>query len=531
MEPLVLGWREWVALPRLGLPALKAKIDTGAKTSALHAFSIETFGPAEAPRVRFGVHPVDYNSDVEVWCTAKVVDRRYVRSSNGQAEHRYIIETPIRIAGREWPIEVSLSNRHTMAHRMLLGRGALEAQSVNVRPWCEYLQDKLSFAIYADKALAAPQRRSLRIALLTMEPGNYSNRRLIEAAEARDHVIEPIDTLRCYMDIKSIASAVHYEGKALPNYDFVIPRIGVSITAYGTAVVRQFEMTGAQVLNSAQAIVQSRDKLFAHQLMAMHKLPTPDTAFASSHHDTEDLIKMVGGTPLVLKFLHGTQGKGVMLAENRKAAAALIEALRNAEESFLVQQFVAELAGQDLRCIVLDGKVIAAMVQALGHRRLPGQSAHRRHRLRDQDFARGTQARHPGRVQARLEIRGGGYFAVRERAAAARSQFLARTRRHREDHERRYCRAGAGLHRAPHFPRQAAPEKGRLSTAATARKLVKKSKMRLLETAAAASFPLLLHKAGSWLSGLQRELLPLADKAAILSGSWFIYSPGCFVLF
>ena len=363
MEQLVLGWREWVSLPQLGLPALKAKIDTGAKTSALHAFSIETFGPADAPRVRFGVHPVDYNSDVEVWCTAKVADRRYVRSSNGQSEYRYIINTPIRIAGREWPIEVSLSNRHTMAHRMLLGRSALEAQSIHVHPWSEYLQDELSFDVYAGRALTPPPRRSLRIALLTMEPGNFSNRRLIQAAEARDHVIEPIDTLRCYMNIKSIASAVHYEGKALPYYDFVIPRIGVSVTAYGTAVVRQFEMTGAQVLNTAQAIVQSRDKLFAHQLMAMHKLPTPDTAFASSHNDTEDLIKMVGGTPLVIKFLRSTQGKGVVLAENRKAAVALIEALRNAEASFLVQQFVSESAGQDLRCIVLDGKVIAAMVR------------------------------------------------------------------------------------------------------------------------------------------------------------------------
>jgi len=363
MEPLVLGWREWVALPQLGLPALKAKIDTGAKTSALHAFSIETFGPADAPRVRFGVHPVDYDSNVEVWCTAKVVDRRQVRSSNGQAEQRYIINTPIRIGGREWPIEVSLSNRHTMAHRMLLGRSALDAQSVNIHPWSEYLQGKFSFDVYADQALTPPPRRSLRIALLTMEPDNFSNRRLIEAAEERDHVIEPIDTLRCYMNIKSIASAVHYEGKALPSYDFVIPRIGASITAYGTAVVRQFEMTGAQVLNSAQAILQSRDKLFAHQLMAMNKLPMPDTAFASSHNDTEDLIKMVGGPPLVIKFLQSTQGKGVVLAENRKSAASLIEALRNADASFLVQQFISEAAGQDLRCIVLDGKVIAAMVR------------------------------------------------------------------------------------------------------------------------------------------------------------------------
>ncbi len=363
MEPFVLGWREWVALPQLGLPAVKAKIDTGAKTSALHAFSIETFGPLDAPRVRFGVHPVDYDSDVEVWCTAKVVDRRHVRSSNGQAEQRYIIETPIRIGGREWPVEISLSNRHTMAHRMLLGRTALDAQPVTIHPWSEYLQDKLSYDVYADQAQSAPLKRPLRIALLTMEPGNVSNRRLIAAAEERDHVMEPINTLRCYMNIKSIASAVHYEGKTLPAYDFVIPRIGASITAYGTAVVRQFEMTGAQVLNSAQAIVQSRDKLFAHQVMAMHKLPMPDTAFASSHHDTEDLIKMVGGTPLVIKLLQSSQGNGVVLAENRKAAASLIEALRNADASFLVQQFVSEAAGQDLRCLVLDGKVIAAMVR------------------------------------------------------------------------------------------------------------------------------------------------------------------------
>ncbi len=363
MEPFVLGWREWVALPQLGLPAVKAKIDTGAKTSALHAFSIETFGPADAPRVRFGVHPVDYSTDIEVWCTAKIVDRRHVRSSNGQAEQRYIINTPIRIGDHEWPIEISLSNRYTMAHRMLLGRTALEAQSANIHPWSEFRQEKLSYDVYGDQARGAPLPRSLRMALLTMEPENFSNRRLIEEAEKRGHMIQPINTLRCYMNIKSIASAVHYEGKTLPDFDFVIPRIGASITAYGTAVVRQFEMTGAQVLNSAQSIVQSRDKLFAHQLMAMHKLPMPDTAFASSHHDTEDLIKMVGGTPLVIKLLQSSQGKGVVLAENRKSAASLIDALRDADASFLVQQFITEAAGQDLRCIVLDGKIIAAMVR------------------------------------------------------------------------------------------------------------------------------------------------------------------------
>lgn len=362
MEPFVLGWREWVALPQLGLPAVKAKIDTGARTSALHAFSIETFGPIEAPRVRFGVHPVDYRNDIEVWCTAKVIDRRPVRSSNGQTEQRYIITTPIRIGGREWTIDVSLSNRYTMAHRMLLGRTALEAQSATILPWSEYRQEKLNFDVYEGNIYAALPR-SLRIALLTMEPDNFSNKRLIEEAEKRDHVIETINTMRCYMNIKSIASAVHYDGKPLKDFDVVIPRIGASITAYGTAVVRQFEMTGALCLNSAQAILQSRDKLLAHQLMAMHKLPMPDTAFASSHHDTEDLIKMVGGTPLVIKLLQSSQGKGVVLAENRKSAASLIDTLRNADASFLVQQFIPEAAGQDLRCIVLDGKVIAAMAR------------------------------------------------------------------------------------------------------------------------------------------------------------------------
>src|SRR5690606_9633685 len=205
-------------------------------------------------------------------------------------ENRYIIKTPIRIGSREWEIEISLSNRETMAHRMLLGRTALEAQAATVLPYAEFRQQVLSFDVYADKLSRPPVQRPLRIALLTMEPDNYSNRRLIEEAEKRDHVIEPIQTLRCYMNIKSIASAVHYDGATLPNFDVVIPRIGASITAYGTAVVRQFEMTGAFCLNSANAIQQSRDKLLAHQILAAHDLPMPDTAFARSYDNMEELL-------------------------------------------------------------------------------------------------------------------------------------------------------------------------------------------------------------------------------------------------
>jgi ribosomal protein S6--L-glutamate ligase len=356
-----VGWREWVSLPQLGLPAIKAKVDTGARTSALHAFSIETFGPENQPKVRFGVHPVEGNDAIEVYCTAKVVDRRPVISSNGQAEQRYIIEAPIRIGDREWPIEISLSNRETMAHRMLLGRTALESEEAVVEPWSEYKQGLLSYDVYKNRLQREPVERPLRIALLTMEPENYSNSRFVAAAEARDHVIESVRTARCYMNINSLASTVHYDGAALPFFDAVIPRIGAQISAYGTAVVRQFEMTGAFCVNSATGITNSRDKLLAHQIMASSGLPMPITAFASSPHDTDDLIAMVGGPPLVVKLLRSTQGKGVVLAENKKSAQSVIDAFRNAEANFLVQQFIADAGGKDIRCIVLDGKVIAAM--------------------------------------------------------------------------------------------------------------------------------------------------------------------------
>lgn len=366
MDSFVLGWREWAALPKLGLPAIKAKIDTGARTSALHAFFVETFGPADKPRVRFGVHPVEGRDDIQVYCTAKVVGRRQVISSNGQSELRYIIRTPIRIGDKEWPIEISLSNREALTHRMLVGRTALEPQEAVVQPWTEFRQEKLDYDVYDSVATHPPVDRPLRIALLTMEPENDSNRRIIKAAEKRDHVIESLKTLRCYININSLASSVHYDGEALAYFDAVIPRIGSSITAYGTAVVRQFEMTGAFCLNSANAISNSRDKLLAHQLMAMHSLPMPTTAFASSPHSTDDLIEMVGGPPLVVKLLQSTQGKGVVLAENKKTASSMIDAFRNAEANFLVQQFVAEAAGQDIRCIVLDGKVIASMRRESG---------------------------------------------------------------------------------------------------------------------------------------------------------------------
>lgn len=356
----VLGWEEWASLTELGLPALKVKVDTGAKTSALHAFGIEPFGEGQR-RVRFGVHPVPGRDDIEIICNGMIVDRRQFTSSNGETEWRYVIGTRVKIGQREWPIEVSLTNRQAMSYRMLLGRGALGPDMV-VNPALSCQQGTLDYALYEPTAPSAPARsQGLRIALLTREPASYSSSRLKEAALARGHSIEAIDTARCYLSINSSAPAVHCNGQPLPFYDAVIPRIGSSITRYGMAVVRQFEIMGTFSLNRAQAIGNSRDKLLAHQTLAQHRIPMPSTAFAHSTKDTHRLIDLLGGPPLVIKLLASTQGRGVVLAKTVLAAESQISAFRVLDADFLVQDFVEEAAGSDIRCLVVGGRVVATM--------------------------------------------------------------------------------------------------------------------------------------------------------------------------
>lgn len=359
----ILGWEEWVSLPDLSLPAIKAKIDTGARTSALHAVAIEPFGTDEKPQVRFIMHPDPANPSIEVVCSAKVIDRRNVTSSNGVAELRYVIRVNISVGGRSWPIDVSLTNRETMGYRMLIGRSALP-DDFSVRPGTSFQQPILSFDVYRKKqGRKSIPKRPLRIGILTQAPKNYSNTRMIEAAEARGHVIDCIYTSRCYMAINAHKPEVHYDGKPLPRYDAIIPRIGTSLTFYGMAVVRQFEAMGVYCLNNAAPIGASRDKLLAHQVLSQHGLGMPTTAFAKSSHDTKGILDLVGGAPVVVKLLESTQGKGVVLADNRKGASAIVDAFRGLNAHFLVQEFVKEANGSDLRCFVVDGRVVGAMMR------------------------------------------------------------------------------------------------------------------------------------------------------------------------
>jgi ribosomal protein S6--L-glutamate ligase len=199
------------------------------------------------------------------------------------------------------------------------------------------------------------------LGILSRAPKLYSTRRLVEAAKERGHQVEIVDPLRCYMNITSNKPRVHYKEKVLDYFDAVLPRIGASVTFYATAVLRQFEMQEVFAANESVAISRSRDKLRSLQLLAKKGIGLPVTSFAHSTKMTEHLIALVGGPPCIIKILEGTQGKGVVLADNQKAAESVIEMLRGLKSNFLVQEYIKESAGADIRCLVVGDKVVASM--------------------------------------------------------------------------------------------------------------------------------------------------------------------------
>jgi ribosomal protein S6--L-glutamate ligase len=201
----------------------------------------------------------------------------------------------------------------------------------------------------------------LRIAILSRGPQLYSTKRLVEAAKARGHDVQVINPLKCYMNINMRQPSIHIGGKELAPFDAVIPRIGASITFYGSAVLRQFEMMGVYTINDSVGLSRSRDKLRSMQLLSRKGIGLPITGFANKPSDIPDLIDMVGGAPLVVKLLEGTQGIGVVLAETRKAAESVLEAFMGLKANIMVQEYIKEANGADIRCFVLGDKVIAAM--------------------------------------------------------------------------------------------------------------------------------------------------------------------------
>ena len=201
----------------------------------------------------------------------------------------------------------------------------------------------------------------MKIAILSRNSKLYSTMRLVEAARARGHRVRVLDPLRCYMRIEPSKFSVHYKGRALSGFHAVIPRVGASITFYGTAVLRQFEMMGVYTPNSSDAVLRARDKLRCLQLLAREGLGLPTTVFGDNPDDTGDLLAMLGEPPHVIKLVEGSQGQGVLLAEKRSASQGMIEAFRGLYANFLVQEFIKEAKGADIRCFVVGGRVVAAM--------------------------------------------------------------------------------------------------------------------------------------------------------------------------
>jgi ribosomal protein S6--L-glutamate ligase len=204
----------------------------------------------------------------------------------------------------------------------------------------------------------------MKLVMLARNPSLYSHRRIVEAAKARGHTIEVVNTLHLYMNVTSSRPTLWHGGRKLPDYDAVIPRIGASITHYGLAVLRQFEMQGVFPLNESVAIGRSRDKLRALQLLAREGIGLPVTAFAHGPRRAEDVIKEVGGTPCVIKLLQGAQGKGVILAETAASAKSIIEAFSATNTNILVQEYIKEAGGTDIRVLVVGGEVVASMLRS-----------------------------------------------------------------------------------------------------------------------------------------------------------------------
>jgi len=201
----------------------------------------------------------------------------------------------------------------------------------------------------------------MQLAILSRNPDLYSTISLVNAAKAKGHAVRVIDHMKCYVGIEEGNPTLHYKGEPIKNLDAIIPRIGASVTFYGTAIVRQFEMMQVFTANSSQSIVRSRDKLRSLQVLCKAGVGIPKTAFASQSSETENLIHQVGGAPLVIKLLEGTQGIGVVLAETKKAATSVIEAFYGLEADILIQEFVKESNGTDIRAFVIDGEVVGAI--------------------------------------------------------------------------------------------------------------------------------------------------------------------------
>jgi len=362
MKKNIIGNQEWCSFKGLKIPLIKARIDSGAKTSSIQSTNIKKFKKGKESWVSFDVNPIQDNLSIVVHCESKIIDIRIVKSSSGITDKRYVVKETINFGAHTFEIELTLANRDGMDFRMLLGREAMKNRFI-VDPSKEYLTGQVSAEELENSySHLLHEKSGLSIGLLATDRSLYSNKRLMEAGTARGHEMFFYNIQQCYMRLDTTTPEVRYRGGSIiQDLDAIIPRIRPSMTFYGCALLRQFNAIGTYCLNSDTAISQSRDKLFSSQLFSGNSIQIPITGFAKSPLDTKDLISMVGGAPLVIKLLQSAQGKGVVSAETDKAAESVINAFKSLQANILVQEFIKEAGGKDLRCFVVNGKVVASI--------------------------------------------------------------------------------------------------------------------------------------------------------------------------
>ncbi|HEY4160875.1 MAG TPA: RimK family alpha-L-glutamate ligase [Candidatus Saccharimonadales bacterium] len=366
----IIGRAEKIDLLDFDLLNIPAKVDTGADTSAIWATSIEEKDDV-LHFVLFGPESPYYTGVIQRFTKPDYTLTR-VANSFGQKELRYKVKLRIRVKNRVVRATFTLSDRSEKIYPILLGRRLLHGKFLvdvtDGEPLVE-LEDRRAAVLEADlrkiASLNLMKKRNgtggLKIAILSKGPGNYSTRRLKEEALRRGHDVRIINYAKCYVTLESGNPVVRYEGETLHDIDVIIPRISANLTSYGSSMVRQFEMQNVFTSTASIAIVRSRDKLRSTQLLAKAGVGIPKTVFARETADLDDVLDQVGGAPVIIKVASGTHGNGVVLAETKKAAKAVMQAFYVEGVSFIVQEYISESAGTDIRAFVVNGKVVASM--------------------------------------------------------------------------------------------------------------------------------------------------------------------------
>jgi ribosomal protein S6--L-glutamate ligase len=358
----IIGRAENINLLDFKLSGITAKVDTGADSSSIWVSNVEEKSDG-LEFVLFGPSSPLYTGKVQRFSRADYT-RTIVANSFGQKEMRYKVKLRIQLKERIIRASFTLSDRSQKTYPILLGRRLLQGKFlVDVSGGNPLLAEEALHSASLERELWSTPKKagSLKIAILSKGPGNYSTKRLKQEALARGHEVRVINYAKCYMTLESNKPVVRYQGESLHDIDVIIPRIAANLTGYGSSIVRQFEMQNIFTTTTSIAIVRSRDKLRSTQLLAKAGIGVPKTVFARETADLDDVLEQVGGAPVIIKVARGTHGNGVVLAETRKAAKAVMQAFYVEGVSFIVQEYVAESAGTDIRAFVVNGKVVASM--------------------------------------------------------------------------------------------------------------------------------------------------------------------------